>query len=84
MKMPKFKVCLTLITDRTFLAGNFQTESDEFMYTALHPWMERLTFSEKEKFVNVSRWFAHVQSFQNGRSQIPFSRTLLYTTSCVA
>jgi hypothetical protein len=42
--------------------------------------MENLTFSEKEKFVNVSRWFAHVQSVQNGKTKIPFSRTLLYTS----
>ncbi len=26
------------LSDRTFLAGNFKTESDLFLYETLHPW----------------------------------------------
>uniref|UniRef100_A0A8B9U6J5 Eukaryotic translation elongation factor 1 epsilon-1 n=1 Tax=Anas zonorhyncha TaxID=75864 RepID=A0A8B9U6J5_9AVES len=58
----------THLEDKVYLAGNSFTLADILMYYGLHHVMVDLTVQEKEKYLNVSRWFNHIQHY-------PVSRT---------
>jgi hypothetical protein len=66
----------------TFFAGNSLTVSDVLFYYTLYRTFENLTFEQKEKYPNLSRWLALIQEdahLRQGRPRIPFIRTPLYT-----
>ncbi|CAG7834285.1 unnamed protein product [Allacma fusca] len=65
----------------TFFAGNSLTLSDVLFYYTLYRTYENLTFEQKEKYPNLSRWLALVQEdaqLRQGRPRIHFIRTPLY------
>lgn len=47
--------------DKVYLAGNQLTLADILMYYGIHPILLDLTVQEKEQYVNVARWFDHIQ-----------------------
>uniref|UniRef100_A0A8B9E3F1 Biogenesis of lysosome-related organelles complex 1 subunit 5 n=1 Tax=Anser cygnoides TaxID=8845 RepID=A0A8B9E3F1_ANSCY len=53
----------THLEDKVYLAGNSFTLADILMYYGLHHVMVDLTVQEKEKYLNVSRWFNHIQHY---------------------
>ncbi|XP_064409485.1 eukaryotic translation elongation factor 1 epsilon-1 [Latimeria chalumnae] len=71
------------LEDKVYLAGNSFTLADILMYYGLHPIIAELTIQEKEKHVNVSRWFNHIQHYPNVRqhlSPIIFLKNRLYSS----
>ncbi|XP_014377254.1 eukaryotic translation elongation factor 1 epsilon-1 isoform X2 [Alligator sinensis] len=72
------------LEDKVYLAGNNFTLADILMYYGLHHIMVDLTVQEKEKYLNVSRWFNHVQHYPGIRqhlSSIVFIKNRLYTNA---
>lgn len=49
------------LADKVYLAGNQITLADTLMYYGIHPLIVDLAVQEKERYMNVSRWFDHVQ-----------------------
>ncbi|XP_068787995.1 eukaryotic translation elongation factor 1 epsilon-1 [Struthio camelus] len=74
----------TYLEDKVYLAGNSFTLADILMYYGLHPVMVDLTVQEKEKYLNVSRWFNHIQHYPGVRqhlSNVIFIKNRLYTNA---
>ncbi|XP_025970639.1 eukaryotic translation elongation factor 1 epsilon-1 isoform X3 [Dromaius novaehollandiae] len=74
----------TYLEDKVYLAGNSFTLADILMYYGLHPIMADLTVQEKEKYLNVSRWFNHIQHYPGVRqhlSNVIFIKNRLYTNA---
>uniref|UniRef100_A0A8B9P9N7 Eukaryotic translation elongation factor 1 epsilon-1 n=1 Tax=Apteryx owenii TaxID=8824 RepID=A0A8B9P9N7_APTOW len=72
------------LEDKVYLAGNSFTLADILMYYGLHPVMADLTVQEKEKYLNVSRWFNHIQHYPGVRqhlSNVIFIKNRLYTNA---
>ncbi|NXA41596.1 MCA3 factor, partial [Eudromia elegans] len=72
------------LEDKVYLAGNNFTLADILMYYGLHPIMADLTVQEKEKYLNVSRWFNHIQHYPSVRqhlSNVIFIKNRLYTNA---
>ncbi|XP_019398652.1 PREDICTED: eukaryotic translation elongation factor 1 epsilon-1 [Crocodylus porosus] len=72
------------LEDKVYLAGNNFTLADILMYYGLHHIMVDLTVQEKEKYLNVSRWFNHIQHYPGIRqhlSSIVFIKNRLYTNA---
>nr|XP_018896917.1 PREDICTED: eukaryotic translation elongation factor 1 epsilon-1 isoform X1 [Bemisia tabaci] len=70
------------LADQSYIAANYLTVADLFLFYVLHPIVASMTFYEKEKYINLSRWFDHLQLEPNIRQTRPlvtFSRTLLYS-----
>ena len=62
-------------------SGSHVTESDKLIFNSLHGQVQSMTYSEKEKYLNLSRWFSYVQTFsevRGNRPKISFSRNMLY------
>ncbi|MBN3321005.1 MCA3 factor, partial [Atractosteus spatula] len=59
------------LEDKVYLAGDDFTLADILMYHGVHPIMAELAVQEKETYVNVSRWFDHVQHYPGVRQQLP-------------
>ncbi|XP_030074386.1 eukaryotic translation elongation factor 1 epsilon-1 [Microcaecilia unicolor] len=69
------------LQDRVYLAGNRLTLADILAYHGLHPLMVALPVHEKERYVNVSRWFSHVQQYPGVKQHLPaivFLKNRLY------
>ncbi|XP_035416167.1 eukaryotic translation elongation factor 1 epsilon-1 [Cygnus olor] len=74
----------THLEDKVYLAGNSFTLADILMYYGLHHVMVDLTVQEKEKYLNVSRWFNHIQHYPGVRQQLSnvvFIKNRLYTNA---
>uniref|UniRef100_A0A8C4XN07 GST C-terminal domain-containing protein n=1 Tax=Falco tinnunculus TaxID=100819 RepID=A0A8C4XN07_FALTI len=72
------------LEDKVYLAGNIFTLADILMYYGLHHVMVDLTVQEKEKYLNVSRWFNHIQHYPGVRqhlSNVVFIKNRLYTNA---
>ncbi|XP_051655243.1 eukaryotic translation elongation factor 1 epsilon-1 isoform X1 [Manacus candei] len=72
------------LEDKVYLAGNIFTLADVLMYYGLHHIMVDLTVQEKEKYLNVSRWFNHIQHYPGVRqhlSNVVFIKNRLYTNA---
>ncbi|XP_006138845.1 eukaryotic translation elongation factor 1 epsilon-1 [Pelodiscus sinensis] len=72
------------LEDKVYLARNNFTLADILMYYGLHHIIAELTVQEKEKYLNVSRWFNHIQHYPGIRqhlSSIIFMKNRLYTTA---
>uniref|UniRef100_A0A452I9M7 Eukaryotic translation elongation factor 1 epsilon-1 n=1 Tax=Gopherus agassizii TaxID=38772 RepID=A0A452I9M7_9SAUR len=70
------------LEDKVYLARNNLTLADILMYYGLHHIIAELTVQEKEKYLNVSRWFNHIQHYPGIRqhlSNIVFMKNRLYT-----
>ncbi|XP_029935586.1 eukaryotic translation elongation factor 1 epsilon-1 [Myripristis murdjan] len=71
------------LQDKVYLAGNQFTLADIFMYYGIHPLIVDLAVQEKEKYVNVTRWFDHVQHYPGVRHHLPLVvvlRNRVYTS----
>ncbi|XP_012945873.1 eukaryotic translation elongation factor 1 epsilon-1 isoform X2 [Aplysia californica] len=69
------------LQDKVFFVADRLTVADVFMFHSLHAVFARLTFQEKEKHINVSRWFSNIQREQAVRqnlSGVTFLRTPVY------
>ncbi|XP_067424461.1 eukaryotic translation elongation factor 1 epsilon-1 isoform X1 [Emydura macquarii macquarii] len=72
------------LEDKVYLARNNFTLADILMYYGLHQIIADLTVQEKEKYLNVSRWFNHIQHYPGIRqhlSSIIFMKNRLYTNA---
>lgn len=70
------------LEDKVYLAGHNVTLADILMYYGLHPIMAKFTVQEKERYLNVSRWFSHIQHCPGVRqhlSDIVFLKNRLYS-----
>ena len=83
-EQPKYealKVINQALADRTTLGGTRITEADKMMFGVLYNPYTSLTYAEKENYIHLSRWFAHLQNnkeFIGNRPKINFSRSRLY------
>ncbi|XP_078253848.1 eukaryotic translation elongation factor 1 epsilon-1 isoform X1 [Rhinoraja longicauda] len=71
------------LEDKVYLAGNSFTLADIMLYNGLHPIVAGLTHEDREKYVNVSRWFNHIQHYPGVRqysAPIIFMKNRLYPT----
>ena len=74
----------SFLSTRGFLVGHRLTLADLVLFAATHAHFSALTFQEKERVPNASRWFAHVQNCvrQMGRdssmAEVTFIRNKLY------
>uniref|UniRef100_A0A8C6XQ19 Eukaryotic translation elongation factor 1 epsilon-1 n=1 Tax=Naja naja TaxID=35670 RepID=A0A8C6XQ19_NAJNA len=71
------------LEDKVYIAGNNFTLADILLYYGLHQIIADLTVQEKEKYLNVSRWFNHIQHYPGIRqhlSSIIFMKNRLYNT----
>ncbi|XP_004695634.1 PREDICTED: eukaryotic translation elongation factor 1 epsilon-1 [Condylura cristata] len=69
------------LEDKVYLAGHNFTVADILLYYGLHRVMVALSVQEKEQFLNVSRWFCHVQHLPGIRqhlARVVFVKTRLY------
>lgn len=72
------------LEDKVYLAGNSFTLADILMYYGLHHVMVDLTVQEKEIYLNVSRWFNHIQHYPGVRQHLTnviFIKNRLYTSA---
>ncbi|XP_068090722.1 eukaryotic translation elongation factor 1 epsilon-1-like [Hyperolius riggenbachi] len=70
------------LEDRVYMAGNKFTLADILIYYGLHPFFVDLSFQEKETYINVSRWFSHIQHNPEVRQHLPslvFIKNRIYT-----
>ncbi|XP_017285310.1 eukaryotic translation elongation factor 1 epsilon-1 [Kryptolebias marmoratus] len=71
------------LQDKVFLAGNHVTLADILIYYGLHPIIVDLAVQEKEEYVNVTRWFDHIQHHPGIRHHLPpvvVLRNRIYTS----
>ncbi|KAK7881591.1 hypothetical protein WMY93_030000 [Mugilogobius chulae] len=71
------------LEDKVFLAGNQITLADIFMYFGTHSIIVDLSIQEREQFVNVTRWFDHIQHVRGLRHHLPpvsVLRNRIYTS----
>ncbi|KAF6722857.1 Eukaryotic translation elongation factor 1 epsilon-1 [Oryzias melastigma] len=59
------------LQDNVYLAGNHFTLADTLMYYGIHPLIVDLTVQEKEQYLNVARWFDHIQHVPRLRHHLP-------------
>lgn len=72
------------LEDKVYLAGHSITLADILLYYGLHRFIVDLTVQEKEKYLNVSRWFCHIQHYPDIRqhlSSVVFVKNRLYANS---
>ncbi|XP_059174054.1 eukaryotic translation elongation factor 1 epsilon-1-like [Physella acuta] len=71
----------TYLKDKVYFVAQQLTLADILLYHNLHDLIKKLSFQEKEKYINVSRWFNNVQQEKKSRqslSQLIFLRTPVY------
>ncbi|XP_041045074.1 eukaryotic translation elongation factor 1 epsilon-1 [Carcharodon carcharias] len=71
------------LEDKVYLAGNSLTLADIMVYNGLHHIVAELTHEEREKYMNVSRWFNHIQHYPGVRQHsaaVIFMKNRLYST----
>ncbi|KAM8881520.1 eukaryotic translation elongation factor 1 epsilon-1 isoform 1-T1 [Synchiropus picturatus] len=59
------------LQDKVYMAGNHFTLADAFMYYGIHSLMVDLSIQEKEQYLNVTRWFDHIQHYAGVRHHLP-------------
>uniref|UniRef100_A0A9W3ED53 Eukaryotic translation elongation factor 1 epsilon-1 n=1 Tax=Camelus bactrianus TaxID=9837 RepID=A0A9W3ED53_CAMBA len=72
------------LEDKVYLTGYNFTLADILLYYGLHRFIVDLTVQEKEKYLNVSRWFCHIQHYPGIRQHLPrvvFIKNRLYANS---
>lgn len=57
--------------ERSYLVGHSLTLADVVVYYSMSALMGSLTPADKEKYLNVSRWFEHLQSIGEIRQNLP-------------
>ncbi|CAG5115279.1 unnamed protein product, partial [Candidula unifasciata] len=70
------------LQDKVYFVGHSLTVADILLYHSLHRVFKHLSFHDKERFINVSRWFNNVQHDRRLRQSLtllPFVRSLLYS-----
>ncbi|XP_075069145.1 eukaryotic translation elongation factor 1 epsilon-1 [Mixophyes fleayi] len=70
------------LEDKVYMAGNKITLADILTYYGLHPIIADLSVQEKETYINVSRWFSHIQHYPGVRQHLPslvFIKNRIYT-----
>ncbi|XP_028290648.1 eukaryotic translation elongation factor 1 epsilon-1 [Gouania willdenowi] len=70
------------LQDKVYLTGNQFTVADALMYYGVHPLIVDLSIQEKEQYVNVTRWFDHIQHYPGVRHHLPLVvvlRNTIYT-----
>jgi len=70
------------LADRAYLVNNQLSLADVVLYRRLHSILNDLAAYEKQKYVNVCRWFSlmqHVPGLRQDLPEVNFSRTPLYT-----
>ncbi|XP_059501949.1 eukaryotic translation elongation factor 1 epsilon-1 [Stegostoma tigrinum] len=71
------------LEDKVYLVGNSLTLADIMVYNGLHPIVVELNHEERERYVNVSRWFDHIQHYPGVRQHtaaVVFMKNRLYPT----
>ncbi|XP_038142698.1 eukaryotic translation elongation factor 1 epsilon-1 [Cyprinodon tularosa] len=71
------------LQDKVYLAGNQLTLADVLMYYGIHSIILDLAVQEKEQYMNVTRWFDHIQHHPGVRHHLPpvaVLRNRLYTS----
>eukprot|EP00066_Takifugu_rubripes_P004528 XP_003967956.2 PREDICTED: eukaryotic translation elongation factor 1 epsilon-1 [Takifugu rubripes] len=71
------------LQDMVYLAGNHFTLADILIYYGIHPFMVDMAIHEKEQFINVTRWFDHVQHYPGVQHHLPLITVLrnrIYTS----
>ncbi|KAL7840910.1 hypothetical protein AOLI_G00262330 [Acnodon oligacanthus] len=58
------------LEDKVYLAGNSFTLADALMYYGIHHIIMDLAVQEKERFLNVTRWFDHIQHYPGVRHHL--------------
>ncbi|KAG8513041.1 Eukaryotic translation elongation factor 1 epsilon-1 [Galemys pyrenaicus] len=69
------------LEDKVYLAGHNFTLADILLYYGLHRFMVDLSVQEKEQYLNVSRWFCHIQHYPGVRqhlARVVFVKSRLY------
>jgi len=67
------------LTSRVFIAGHELSIADVFFFACLHDRVAAMSFLEKQKLMNLTRWFSCLQDhFQKYLSDVVFTRSLLY------
>ncbi|KAL6091426.1 hypothetical protein STEG23_012590 [Scotinomys teguina] len=72
------------LEDKVYLAGYNFTLAGILLYYGLHRFIVDLTVEEKEKYLNVSRWFCHIQHYPDIRQHlcsVVFIKNKLYANS---
>ncbi|KAM9436311.1 eukaryotic translation elongation factor 1 epsilon-1 [Clarias gariepinus] len=59
------------LVDKVYLAGNSITLADALMYYGIHHIVMELAVQQKEKYLNVTRWFDHIQHYPGVRHHLP-------------
>uniref|UniRef100_A0A672MR02 Eukaryotic translation elongation factor 1 epsilon 1 n=1 Tax=Sinocyclocheilus grahami TaxID=75366 RepID=A0A672MR02_SINGR len=59
------------LEDKVYLAGNFFTLADILMYYGIHHIVVELAVQEKERYLNITRWFDHIQHYPGVRHHLP-------------
>ncbi|XP_046857770.1 eukaryotic translation elongation factor 1 epsilon-1-like [Xenia sp. Carnegie-2017] len=76
------KLLNTFLVDKVYFVGYSLTLADLLIFSMLFNVYENLTYEEKEKVINVSRWFNEVQNVlcasDKRRGKVAFVRNLLY------
>ncbi|CAG5115586.1 unnamed protein product [Candidula unifasciata] len=70
------------LQDKVYFVGHSLTVADILLYHSLHRVFKHLSFHDKERFINVSRWFNNVQHDRRLRQSLtllPFVRSPLYS-----
>ncbi|XP_064625322.1 eukaryotic translation elongation factor 1 epsilon-1-like [Lineus longissimus] len=69
--------------DKVYLVGHRLSLADILLYYGMHSIMSNLTFYDKEKYMNLSRWFDQVQHIEGVRPHdlplVVFQKSRLYT-----
>ncbi|XP_040921799.1 eukaryotic translation elongation factor 1 epsilon-1 [Toxotes jaculatrix] len=71
------------LQDKAYLAENQLTLSDILVYYGIQPLIVDLAIQEKEQYVNVTRWFDHIQHYPGVRrhlSPVVVLRNRIYST----
>lgn len=59
------------LSTRSYLVGQNLTLADVVVYYSLYEIMNSITPVAKEKYLNVSRWFEHLQKIGEIRQSLP-------------
>ncbi|KAH3867416.1 eukaryotic translation elongation factor 1 epsilon-1-like [Dreissena polymorpha] len=72
------------LIDKVYFLNHQLSIIDLALYYGLHNTLASLTFFEKQKYINLSRWFDNIQQDQSIRQsfqRVQFSKTKLYSGS---
>lgn len=73
----------TYLEDKVYLAGNQFTLADIILYYGTHSLIVDMSVQEREQFVNVTRWFNHIQHVPGVRhhlAPVAVLRNRIYTS----